>query len=60
MERGVWQAIVLGVERVEHDLVTKPPPFHATSKMMHLRINKSLILCFITKNNLQSISWLLG
>ena len=24
--RGAWQATVLGVPRVSHDLVTKPPP----------------------------------
>ena len=26
MDRGVWQAIVRGVTRVAHDLVTKRPP----------------------------------
>ena len=26
MERRVWQAIVRGVARAEHDLQTKPPP----------------------------------
>ena len=26
MERGAWQATVHGVGRVEHALVTKPPP----------------------------------
>ena len=26
MERGAWRAIVHGVARVGHDLVTKPPP----------------------------------
>ena len=26
IDRGVWQAIVHGVARVGHDLVTKPPP----------------------------------
>ena len=26
MDRGVWQATVLGVTRVGYDLVTKPPP----------------------------------
>ena len=26
MDRGAWQAIVHGVARVGHDLVTKPPP----------------------------------
>ena len=25
-DRGIWQAIVHGVSRVGHDLVTKPPP----------------------------------
>ena len=25
-DRGAWQAIVHGVTRVPHDLVTKPPP----------------------------------
>ena len=27
MDRGTWQATVHGVARVEHDLVTKPPPY---------------------------------
>ena len=27
MDRGAWQATVQGVERVGHDLVTKPPPY---------------------------------
>ena len=26
MDRGAWQAIVHGVTRVAHDLLTKPPP----------------------------------
>ena len=26
MGKGAWQATVHGVERVRHDLVTKPPP----------------------------------
>ena len=26
MDRGAWQAIVRGIARVRHDLVTKPPP----------------------------------
>ena len=26
MDRGVWQAVVHGVVRLGHDLVTKPPP----------------------------------
>ena len=29
VDRGAWQATVLGVSRVGHDLVTKPPrPYH--------------------------------
>ena len=29
MDRGAWQAIVHGVARVRHDLVTKlPPQYH--------------------------------
>ena len=28
MDRGAWQATVYGAARVEHDLVTKPPPPH--------------------------------
>ena len=27
MDRGAWWATVLGVVRVRHDLVTKPPPY---------------------------------
>ena len=30
MGREAWQAIVLGVARVGHDLVTKPPPHSKT------------------------------
>ena len=26
MDKGAWQAIVHGITRVRHDLVTKPPP----------------------------------
>ena len=26
MDRGAWQATVYGVARVQHNLVTKPPP----------------------------------
>ena len=26
MDRGAWQATFHGVERVGHDLATKPPP----------------------------------
>ena len=29
MDRGAWKATVHGVARVEHDLVTKPPPLDA-------------------------------
>ena len=27
MDKGAWQAIVHGITRVRHDLVTKPPPY---------------------------------
>ena len=30
MDRGVWQATVHGVARVEHDLATKLPPYIKT------------------------------
>jgi len=28
MNRGAWQATVLGVTRVGHDLASKPPPIN--------------------------------
>ena len=31
MDRGAWQTTVYGVARVEHDLVTKPPPLRAVT-----------------------------
>ena len=30
MDRGAWQVTVHGVERVGHDLVTKPPPRYSS------------------------------
>ena len=35
MDRGAWQAIVHGVTRVAHDLVTKspPPPYFNKNKL---------------------------
>ena len=33
-DRGAWQATVLGVARVRHDLATKPPPASSLSKMV--------------------------
>ena len=27
MDRGAWQATIHGIARVEHDLVTTPPPY---------------------------------
>ena len=38
MDRGVWQAIVHGVTRVGHDLVTKPPP--TTTRVADLTKNQ--------------------
>ena len=32
MDQGAWQAIVCGVKRVRHDLVTKPPPLYITQE----------------------------
>ena len=32
MDQGAWQAIVHGVERIRHDLVTKPPPPYITQE----------------------------
>ena len=32
MDRGAWQAIVRGVARVRHNLVTKQPPPHDLSR----------------------------
>ena len=31
MDRGAWQAMVHGVTRAGHDLVTKPPPIMHTT-----------------------------
>ena len=32
MDKGAWRAAVHGVERVRHDLATKPPPPRKFSK----------------------------
>ena len=34
MDRGAWQAIVHGVARVRHDLVTKASPQQSESKVL--------------------------
>ena len=34
MDRGAWQATVHGVARVEHDLVTKPPPASLVAQLV--------------------------
>ena len=49
MDRGAWQAIVHGVSRVGHDLVTKPPP-HAkdTSFGFLLWVTKSNSNCYLS------------
>ena len=36
MDREAWQAIVHGVARVGHDLVTKPPPYSWQSEGLWL------------------------
>ena len=36
MDREVWQATVLGVARVRHNLVTKPPPPYITTVSVHI------------------------
>ena len=35
MDRGPWWAIVYGVTRVRHDLVTKPPPYNNHTVVTH-------------------------
>ena len=43
MDRGAWRAIVHGVSRVRHDLVTKPSPVHCqTSCYIFLRTNRMI------------------
>jgi hypothetical protein len=39
MDRGNWQATVLGVARVGHDLITKPPPpmFHNGTEKKYMK-----------------------
>ena len=40
MDRGAWWAIVHGVARVGHNLVTKPPHIHiASSLSIHLSVD---------------------
>ena len=39
MDRGAWQAIVHGVARVGHDLLTKPPP-----PIKHVPTNNSSLM----------------
>ena len=34
MDRGAWQAIVHGVARVGHDLVTKPTPSESYTQLL--------------------------
>ena len=34
MDRGAWQATVHGIARVEHDLVTKPPPASLVAQLV--------------------------
>ena len=41
MNRGTWQATVLGVARVRHDLVTKPPPKEEINFEINMQIEKN-------------------
>ena len=41
MNRGTWQATVLGVARVIHDLVTKPPPKEEINFEINMQIEKN-------------------
>ena len=36
MDRRAWLATVLGVTRVRHELVTKPPPLINETKSFHI------------------------
>ena len=40
MDRGAWQAIIHGVAKVGHNLVTKPPPH----KLVALYLNISFLM----------------
>ena len=42
MDRGAWRAIVHGVARVRHDIVTKPPPPKLT-EMAHKIIQQTSV-----------------
>ena len=44
MDRGAWQAIVHGVTRVRHDLVTKQPP----DIYIHMYITYTYVSTYIT------------
>ena len=37
MDRGAWWAIVCGVTRVGHDLLTKPPPLLPCVELIYVR-----------------------
>ena len=39
MDGGAWQAIVHGVSRAGHDLVTKPPQLHMAINMTVVKKN---------------------
>ena len=56
MDRGAWQAVVRGVARVRHDLVTKPPTH--THTPTHTPITEALCRSPETKATL-SISLIL-
>ena len=44
MDRGAWQATVLGVARVRHDLMTKPPPPKLSHKSLSIVIEKDKVI----------------
>ena len=51
MNRGAWQAIVHGIARVGHNLVTKPvPPFMGLETKAAAAAAKSLQLCLTLCN----------
>ena len=39
MDREAWRATIHRVERVRHDLVTKPPPMHICESRRMVQMN---------------------
>ena len=46
MDRGLWQATVHGVERMGHNLVTKPPPNMSSTALKIFHIDYTLCTFF--------------